>query len=88
MHATARDIWREEASESCCHVPPVVNKRPPGNQLPDLQTTCSVLHRGAALISPRGGIRANSVQATLLNHLLFYNLNRQLTTCGELPIKE
>lgn len=28
------------------------------------------------------------MQATLLNQLLFYNLNRQLTTCGELPIKE
>lgn len=88
MPTTARDIWREETSQSCCHGPPVVNKRATGNQLQDLQTTYSVLHRGAAFISPRGGIRANSVQVTLLNHLLFHNLKVQLKTCGALPVKD
>lgn len=88
MPTTARDIWREETSQSCCHGPPVVNKRATGNQLQDLQTTCTVLHRGAAFISPREGIRANSVQGILLNQLLFYNLKVQLKTCRVLPVKE
>lgn len=88
MHTTARDICRDETPQSCCHGPPIVNKRAPGNQLQHLQTTCSVLHRGAAFITLRGGISANSVQWTLLNQLLFYNLNMQLKTCGALPVKE
>lgn len=88
MHTTNRDIWTEETSQSCCHGPPVVNKRASGNPLQDLQTTCSVLHRGAAFITLGGGIRANSVQGTLLNLLLFYNLRVQLKTCRALPVKE
>lgn len=81
MHTTAKDIRREETLQSCCHGPPVANKRAPGNQLRDLQTTCSVLqHRGAAFITLRGGIRANSVQGTHLNQLLFYSLRVKLKT--------